>query len=123
MPVPLEALESQGGKIVLRLRFGGGLNSATNEAEIDIRECASGENFDLAIAGDSFRPRKPFRLVGTAPNDGRINGFVELTKTDGSVTNLVQAGGEVYDFDAISTFTSVGSISSNARIRGSRFST
>ena len=104
-----------------KLRFGGGLNSRASSDEIDPRECASGQNFDLDLGNTQFRPRKPFDLMGTAPNAGRINGFAQLVTTGGVVSTLIQAAGNVYkvtpDWD---TWTLVGTVSTSARIRGPR---
>lgn len=104
-----------------KLRFGGGLNTRASSDEIDPRECSDGQNFDLDVGNTQFRPRKAFDLVGTAPNAGRINGFAQLVKTDGTISTLVQAGTTVYevgpDWD---TWTSKGTVLSGARLRGPR---
>lgn len=105
----------------LKVRFGGGLNSRASSDEIDERECAAGENFDLDLGNTQFRPRKPFDKMGTAPNAGRINGFAQLVKSDGTVSTLIQAAGNVYevgpDWD---TWTLKGTVNTAARIRGPR---
>lgn len=104
-----------------KLRFGGGLNSRASSDEIDPRECSEGQNFDLDIGNTQFRPRRAIDLVGTAPNAGRINGFAQLIKSDGTVSTLVQAGTNVYqvgpDWD---TWSLKGTVSSSARLRGPR---
>jgi hypothetical protein len=100
------------------LRFGGGVHSRASEDEIDPRECHSGQNFDLDAQNTEYRNRKPIDKIGTAPNAGQINGFVSLQKTDGTVSFLVQAGDTVYEWDGASTFTSKGTVSSSARLRG-----
>lgn len=123
MPRPVDALEQIAGKIFLNLRFGHGIASAMDRDDIDVQECIDGENFDLALDKDSFRNRNPFDLAGTATNAEEIRGFVELIKTDGSVTNLVQAGGNVYSWNGLSTFTLVGTCNAASRLRGNRFST
>ena len=119
----LEEITTSQDKVVLRMIFGGGLASAINPAEIDVRECIEGQNFRLALDEIDMRPRKSFDLAGTATNAEPINGFAELIKTDGSVTTLVQAGTVVYNWDGASSFTSVGTVESGARLRGTRFST
>lgn len=105
----------------LKVRFGGGLNSRASSDEIDDRECAEGQNFDLDLGNTQFRPRKPFDLLATAPNSGRINGFAQLVKADGTISTLIQAGTTVYkvtpDWD---TWSSVGTVNSAARLRGPR---
>jgi hypothetical protein len=102
-----------------KLRFGGGMNTRASSDEIDPRECADGQNFDLDLGNTQFRPRKPFDLVGTAPNAGRINGFAQLIKTDGTISTLIQAAGNVYKVTPDwATWTLVGTVSTSARIRG-----
>ncbi|KKM06737.1 hypothetical protein LCGC14_1741000 [marine sediment metagenome] len=123
MPKILESITTFEDKVVLRLTFGGGLASAINAAEIDVRESSSGQNDILDVDEIKFRPRPSFDLAGTAPNGEAINGFVELIKSDGSVTVLVQAGSTVYDWDGGSTFTSVGTVPTGSKLRGGRFST
>lgn len=99
------------------LRFGGGRNSRASEDQINPLECTDGENFILDPGNGEFRPRSPYDLVGTAPNGSAVRGFVTLRKTDGTVTMLVQAGATVYKWDG-SSFTTVGSVSSSAKLRG-----
>ena len=102
----------------VRLRFGGGLNSRGSEEDIDPRECASGENFALDTGNLQLRPRKPFDLVGTLPNAGTVKGAATLLKSDGTVSTLIQGDGNVYEWTAGPTFTLVGTVDSNAKIRG-----
>lgn len=90
------------------LRFGGGLNTRASPADIHPSECAGGANFDLSLGDQHFRPRGPFDLVATAPNGEPIKGFATLSKADGTVTALVQAGSVVYSWDGASGFVSVG---------------
>ncbi len=99
------------------LRFGGGRNTRASEDRINPLECADGENFSLDPGNGEFKPRKPFDVVGTVPNSKAVRGFVTLRKTDGSVSLLVQGGEQVYEWDG-STFSSVGTVSPNANIRG-----
>lgn len=106
-----------------RLRFGGGLATHPSIADVDYREATDGENFDIAIDRSTLKRRSPFDLVSAAPNGLEIRGYVELIKRDGTVTLLVQAGGTVYSWDGDATYTMVGLISANARIRGGRYST
>lgn len=104
----------------IKLRFGGGLNTRASSDEIDEREAADGQNFDLDLGNTQFRPRKPFDLVGTATNSGRINGFAQLVKVDGTISTLIQAGTVVYEVTDWDTWTSKGTVSTNARLRGHR---
>lgn len=101
-----------------RIPFGGGVHSRASEDDIDVRECALGENFELDPQNQEFRNRKPFDLIGTVPNSGQIRGFVTLQKSDGTVSMLVQADDKVYEWDGSSTFTSVGTVSASANLRG-----
>ena len=99
------------------LRFGGGRNTRASEDQIHPLECTDGENFILDPGNGEFRPRPPIDLVGTVPNGAEIRGFVTLRKTDGTVSLLVQAGANVYEWDG-SNFTLVGTVSASARLRG-----
>lgn len=107
------------GNFDIKLKFGAGINSRGSPDEIDIAECAAGQNFRLDHSNTSLRPRKPIDMEGTAPNAGRINGFAQLRKSDGSITTLVQAAGKVYSWDGGGGWVDTGvSVSSNARLRG-----
>jgi hypothetical protein len=99
------------------LRFGGGRNSRASEDQIHPLECTDGENFILDPGNGEFRPRGPFDLEGTAPNGAEIRGFATLRKTDGSVSMLVQAGSQVYQWDGAS-FTAIAAVSASAQLRG-----
>ena len=125
MPTARESLrfDRQTGEWVLNMEFGAGEHSSGSPLDISIDEAHDGENNFIEFDHGTFRNRPAFDLVATAPNAAPINGFVELIKTDGTVTLLVQAGGNVYDWDGESTFNLVGTVPSNARIRGNRFST
>lgn len=98
--------------------FGGGVNSRAFAEDIQERECKSGQNFDLDPQNRAFKNRAPYDLVGTTPNTAEVRGFATLLKTDGSVSFLVQAGNTVYDWDGVSTFTSKGTVSATAKLRG-----
>lgn len=99
------------------LKFGGGIHSIGSEDEINPKECRSGQNFELDPSNSSFRNRPAFDLEGTAPNGAEIRGFAQLVKTDGATSMLVQAGNTVYEWNG-STFISVATVDSNARLRG-----
>lgn len=111
------------GEFVLKIPFGGGFNSAVNPARIDITECADGENFDITLDGDTFRPRPPFDLEGTTPNAKEVRGIISLQKANGQRSVLIQAEDTVYNWDGADTFTSVGSCHPNSRLRGGKYST
>lgn len=103
------------------LRFGGGLNSQDSPTDIDPRECSAGENFDLPTSNTFLSVRKSVTQVGSAPNGASVCGFVQLIKTDGTRSFLVQAGPDVYEWDGSSGsggMTSVGAVNSSARLRG-----
>lgn len=100
------------------LKWGGGLHTRASEDEIDLREAKDGANFLLDLENRELRNRPPFDLIGTLPNAGRVNGGGSLLKSDGTVSTLFQGGGIVYEWDGASGFTSVGTVSSNARLRG-----
>ena len=102
------------------LRFGGGIHSRASEDQIDPRECAEGQNFLLDPGNGEWRPRPPFDAIGTVPNAAEIRGFATLKDTAGNTSTLVQAGGVVYQWDGLTTFTQVGTVSSSAKLRGGR---
>ena len=100
--------------------FGLGVNARKRPADLDINECTIGENFDLDTQQSSMRSRLPFDLVATAPNAAAVRGFAQLIKQDGTISTLVQAGGTVFSWDGVSTFNSVGTVSTAAKLRGPR---
>ena len=102
----------------IRIQFGGGIHSRPSEDQIDDLECHEGQNFDLDIQNTSFRNRKAFDLIATVPNAGEIRGFVNLLKSDGTVSALVQAAWNVYEWDGVTGFVLVGTVSSTAKLRG-----
>ena len=102
----------------MRLKFGGGINSRASAVDIDPRECSDGQNFELQRGNSEMRVRRPVELLGTAPNGLEIRGFVNLLKSDGTVTALVQAGGQVYTWDGAETFTALTTVDSASKLRG-----
>lgn len=98
--------------------FGGGLHTRAFAQDINEQNCAEGQNFKLDPQDRAFKVREPLELVATATNAGQINGFASLLQSDGTVKALVQAGDTVYDWDGSTTFTSKGTVSSSARLRG-----
>lgn len=100
------------------IKFGGGLHTRASEDDIDGREAADGQNFQLDLRNRELRNRAPFDLVGTVPNEAEIRGGGSFRKADGSVSFFIQAGDTVYEWDGISTFTSLTTVSSSARLRG-----
>jgi hypothetical protein len=101
-----------------QLRFGGGVHSRASEDDIDIRECARGENFELDTENQEWRKRAAFDRIGTAPNGQEIRGFISLQKSNGDVHYAVQAGPTVYEWDGLNTFTFMATVPANARLRG-----
>ena len=99
------------------IRFGAGLNTRSSTRDIDDQECSAGENYDLDLDNRNFRRRNAFSLVATATNTSDIRGFMQLRKIDGTITTLVQAGTAVYDWDGASSFTSVGTVNANSKLR------
>jgi len=103
------------------ITFGGGINARRRTADVDPNECVSGSvNFDLDPQYRALSRRNAFDLVATAPNAGAINGFAQLISPDNSVSTLVQAGTTVYEWDGDQVFTSVGTVTSGAKLRGPR---
>lgn len=99
------------------IRFGGGVHSRASEDEINPRECADGQNFQLDQEDTFFKPRDPFDLEGTTPNGAEIRGLGQLETSDGTISTLVQAGDTVYEWDGVS-FTFVATVSTSANLRG-----
>jgi hypothetical protein len=104
--------------VPLVIRFGGGLHTRPGPDDIGKTEAADGNNFTLDYQNKQFRSRKPFDLIGTVPNEQPIRGGVSLRRVDGSTTMLIQAGDTVYQWDGLTTFTSVGTVSASAQLRG-----
>lgn len=100
------------------LKFGGGLHTRASDDEIDPREAADGANFQLDLEDRQLRPRKPFDLIGQAPNSGSIRGGASLLTSDGTVYLLIQAGNTIYEWDGLTTFTEIGSVNASAKLRG-----
>lgn len=100
-----------------KLTFGGGLNEQ-DDINIAADECISGQNFLLSKAQRSYRPRQPFDKKGTAPNAGDVRGIMQLSKKDGSMTTLVQAGAIVYGVDSSFVFTNMGACTATSKLRG-----
>ena len=119
----LEELQRGDDFLFLRLRFGGGISSNISPLDTNTSECADGENFDLVTDSAVFKNRPSFDLLGTAPNASQVHGIIEFIKSDGTPSMLVQAGNTVYDVDGSASFSSVGTVSPNARLRGGRRST
>lgn len=102
----------------LTVKFGGGLHTRASQDEIDPREAAGGANFLLDLENRELRNRPPFDLIGTVPNGAEIRGGASLLKADGTVSLLVQAGANVYEWNGQTTFTKVGTVNSSAKLRG-----
>lgn len=102
----------------LTLKFGGGLHTRASEDEIDPREAADGANFLLDLENRELRNRPPFDLIGQVPNGAEIRGGGSLLKADGTVSTLVQAGANVYEWDGGIGFTKKGTVNSSAELRG-----
>lgn len=105
----------------LVITFGGGLRTRSRLNDVDPRECVGPSvNFGLDPENNALNRREPFDLVATTTNAEPIKGMAQLIKTDGTVSTLIQSGNTVYEWDGDSTFTSVGTVSSSARLRGPR---
>ena len=108
--------------LFIKQRFGGGINTRSSEDEINDRECTgSSKNLELDPQNFNLKPRKPFDLLDTAPNEEPIRGFINLVKTDGTSQIAVQAGDKVYEYQGASSgfnSTPIATVSSAARLRG-----
>ena len=101
------------------ITFGGGIHSRRRISDIGLNECVKGsENFDLEPQFLALTPRKPFDLVGTAPNAGSIRGYAQLCETDGTLTTVIQARDKMFSWDGSDGFTEVGLVNAASRIRG-----
>ena len=109
--------ETEPGQVILK--FGGGLHDRASPDEINLRECFDGKNFDIDIENSFFTRRPAVDQVATVPNGEPVKGGAQLKRADGTISTLIQGGGTVYEWDGSSSgFTSVGSVSSAARLRG-----
>lgn len=102
----------------LTIKFGGGLHTRASEDEIDPREAFAGTNFLLDAENRELRRRPPFDLIGRVPNAAEIRGGGSLLKADGTVSTLVQAGANVYEWNGSTTFTKIGTVAATAELRG-----
>lgn len=102
------------------LTFGGGINAKARQMDVNINECTDGDNFDLNPSYQALTRRRAFDLSATVPNTSQINGYAQLIARDGSVSTLIQAGTNVYEWDHSSTFTLRGSVAANTKMRGPR---
>jgi hypothetical protein len=80
------------------ITFEGGINEQ-DDAKVNIAECTEGYNFELGLSNTRFRPRKPFKALGSVFNTSRIGGFIQLIKRDNTETTLIQAGDKIYLWD------------------------
>lgn len=103
------------------LKFGGGINSAASEDDVSLNECVSGQNFSLDFKNKNLRPRPSIDIVGTAPNLGRINGFINHVNAEGVSTILIQAGDKLYQWASDIGFIEKATVSSSARLRAHHF--
>lgn len=104
--------------LALTIKYGGGLHTRASEDEIDPREAADGANFLLDLENRELRNRPPFDLIGQVPNAAEIRGGASLLTSDGTVSTLIQAGANVYEWDGSTGFTSVGTVNATAKLRG-----
>ncbi len=103
------------------LVFSGGINEQ-DVALVSPEECIEGYNSELGFNRTSFRPRKPFDLMGTATNAGDVRGIMQLIKSDSTETTLIQSDDTVYDWDGASSFTSKGTVRASSKLRGTHWS-
>ena len=103
----------------LVINFGGGLHTRPGADDIEATEAFDGNNFLIDYQNKQLKNRRPFDLVGTAPNAGAIKGGISLRKADGSVTTLIQAGTKVYVWNGSTGWTDTGvTVSASAQLRG-----
>ncbi len=102
----------------LVLKFGGGVHSRASSDDIDLRECTDGANFELDLENNSFRNRKPFEKLITAPNGQSILGGGTLIKSDGTVQSFFQSGDTVYEYGSDGSLTSIATVNATSKLRG-----
>lgn len=100
------------------LKFGGGINSAASEDDVNPTEAVYGQNFILDYRNKNLSPRNPIEKLGTAPNGSRINGFINHVDANGVSTIVIQAGAALYNWNETIGFQSVGTATTSARLRG-----
>lgn len=105
----------------MRITFAAGINENGSQS-IDPQECAEGENFELGLNVNYFKPRKPFQHFGTAPVVTSVTGILQLVKRDLTETTLVAVGANVYTMSSAPAFTSVGAITTNSKLRDTYWS-
>ena len=105
-------------EVNVEIKFGGGLHTRASEDQIDPLEAHDGANFLLDLENRELRNRPPFDLIATVPNAQSILGGGSLLKSDGTVSTLVQAGTVVYEWDGLTGFTQVGTVTSGTKLRG-----
>lgn len=104
------------------ITFGGGINTRRRQFDIDPQECVDGQNFDLNQQLFALKRRNAIQLLGTAPNGQSVRGYAQRVDTNGSITTLIQAGGDIYQWDGGSTFTAVGTCNPGSRLRSDQHS-
>lgn len=102
----------------VKIKFGGGLHTRASADEIDAREAADGQNFQLDLENRELRNRPPFDLIGTVPNAGEIRGGFSFSNSSGTVYAGFQAGTNVYSWDGSTGFTKIGTCQSTSKLRG-----
>ena len=110
---------ARGNRSNVTLRFGGGLHTRASEEDINPIECSDGVNFDMDPINLEFRPREEVTLLGRAPNNQPIQGFASFINQNNEVFLGVQAGSEFYRVNIDTSFTKVGDVNANSRMRGS----
>lgn len=110
--------ETKPQELKVTLRFGGGINSRGSEDEIDDREASDGQNYFLDVGNRNYKPRRPFDLIGTVPNSAEVRGGICLIKSDGTIKTAFQAGNKVYEWNGVTTFTEIATVTSTCKLRG-----
>lgn len=104
------------------IKFGGGINTVASEEDLQDRESAAGgQNYRIDLQNRELRPRLPFDLLDTTPDEEEIRGMINLIKSDGTSQILVQtAGGNIYEFGgtAFNSSPIVTGLSATAKLRG-----
>ena len=93
------------------------MNNRASADQISPFECEDGVNFNLEFGNTTFSRRGAIDLKGTATNGEEVRGYAQLEESDGTLTTLIQAGGDVYSWNGTG-FTDVGNCTNTSLLRG-----
>jgi hypothetical protein len=104
----------------VKIFYGAGLNE--NQYPHPSEAAAGSYNFDLKKDSSYLHPRMPFDLLATATGGAEIKGMLQLIKRDDTETTLIQSGASLLKWDGATTFSSVATVTSVAKLRDTYWS-